>query len=127
MKKLNIFYWSVTGLFSAFMLMSGVTNFLVTQESVDLISTQLGYPEYIIPYIGLAKIGGSIIILIPGLNKIKEWAYAGLCFDLLGATYSLFKTSGLSAIWGMLPIIFFLFLSYYLLQRRAKALAQSVS
>lgn len=127
MKRLNIFYWSITGLFSAFMLASGIANLLVTPESVDLISTQLGYPEYIIPYIGLAKTIGSIIILIPGLKKIKEWAYAGLCFDLMGATYSIFRTAGLSSIWGMLPFLLFLFLSYYLLQKRSQLVANSTS
>lgn len=51
--------------------------------------TGLGYPIYFIQFISWAKIIGAITILIPGLNKtIKEWAYAGLFFDLLAATYS---------------------------------------
>ena len=118
MKRINIFYWVVTGIFGAFMLMSAITNIMVTPESVELISTQLGYPEYLIPYIGWAKGFGAITILIPGLDRIKDWAYAGLCFDLTGATYSLLMTTGITAIWGMLPIILFLFTSYYLHRRR---------
>ena len=43
----------------------------------------LGYPMYFIQLFGIGKLLGSIAILIPGLNKtIKEWAYAGLFFDL---------------------------------------------
>lgn len=118
MKRINIFYWIVTGIFGAFMLMSGITNALVTADSVELISKQLGYPEYFIPLIGIAKVVGAITILIPGLDRIKEWAYAGLCFDLAGATFSLFMTAGFAGIWGMLPIILFLFMSYYLHRRR---------
>ena len=38
----------------------------------------------------MAKIIGSVVILIPGLNKIKEWAYAGLFFDLAGALFSIY-------------------------------------
>mgnify|MGYP003343892883 CR=1 FL=1 len=36
---------------------------------------------------------GSIAILIPGFPKIREWAYAGLLFDLIGATYSVFAVN----------------------------------
>ncbi|EGK13184.1 hypothetical protein HMPREF9374_1001 [Desmospora sp. 8437] len=31
---------------------------------------------------------GVIAILVPGFPRIKEWAYAGLTFDLAGATYT---------------------------------------
>ena len=37
---------------------------------------------------------GAIAILIPGLKKIKEWAYAGLFFDLAGAVYSGIAVAG---------------------------------
>ena len=50
--------------------------------------TALGYPPYFTPFIGVAKLLGSIAILIPGFPRIKEWAYAGLVFDLIGAVYS---------------------------------------
>ena len=48
----------------------------------------LGYPVYFIPFTGVAKVLGIIAILIPGYPRIKEWAYAGLFFDLIGAIYS---------------------------------------
>ena len=48
----------------------------------------LGYPEYFIPFTGWAKLIGSIVLLIPGNGRIKEWAYAGLFFDLVAAVYS---------------------------------------
>ncbi len=88
MKKTNILYWIFTGLFAALMLFSGISNFLLTQESIDFIS-RLGYPTYFIRFIGLAKLLGVIAILLPGFPKIKEWAYAGLFYDLIAALYSL--------------------------------------
>jgi uncharacterized membrane protein YphA (DoxX/SURF4 family) len=88
MKSTKIIYWVVTALFALFMIMSGIQNALSTPESIDLISTQLGFPAYFVPMIGVAKILGSIAILIPGFPRIKEWAYAGLFFDLSGATYA---------------------------------------
>jgi uncharacterized membrane protein len=48
----------------------------------------LHYPDYFAPFIGVAKILGSIALLVPGNRKLKEWAYAGFTFDLIGATYS---------------------------------------
>ena len=55
---------------------------------------QLGYPDYFIPFIGVAKVLGVIAILIPGYPRIKEWAYAGLFFDLIGAVYSQIAIGG---------------------------------
>lgn len=48
----------------------------------------LGYPTYFIPFTGWAKLMGAIVLLIPGYGRIKEWAYAGLFFDLIAAIYS---------------------------------------
>jgi hypothetical protein len=88
MKKLNILYWTTTGLFALFMGMTGIQNMLVTQSSIDLITTDLGYPLYIIPFLGVAKVLGVIGILVPVPPRLREWAYAGLFFDLIGAMYS---------------------------------------
>ena len=56
--------------------------------------TQLGYPVYFIPFIGVAKVLGSIAIVVPRFPKLKEWAYAGLTFDLIGAVYSNLMVNG---------------------------------
>jgi hypothetical protein len=87
-KTNNILYWVFTILFAALMIFSAVPNLLTNEDSVKVLHDMLGYPVYFISFIGLAKVLGSIAILIPGLNKIKEWAYAGLFFDLAGAVYS---------------------------------------
>ena len=87
-KTANLLYWIFTILFAGLMTLSAMPNLLNTPESKQFMHDQLGYPVYIIPFIGLAKLLGAITILIPGLKKIKEWAYAGLFFDLAGAVYS---------------------------------------
>ena len=50
----------------------------------------LGYPAYLQHFLGVAKVLGAVVILLPGLRRLKEWAYAGMTFDLLGASYSHF-------------------------------------
>jgi len=94
MKKTNILYWIFTALFGGFMLFTAIPNIIVDEGSVDLITTQLHYPKYIIPFLGVAKVLGALGILIPGFPRLKEWAYAGLFFDLIGATYSAISVEG---------------------------------
>ena len=89
MKKNKILYWVFTIIFAGLMIFSSVGGIGPTQQVIDMFHTGLGYPIYFIQFISWAKIVGSIAILIPGLNKtIKEWAYAGLFFDLIGASFS---------------------------------------
>lgn len=103
MKKINTAYWILTGLFAAFMLFSAIPNIVSNAESVDLISTQLGFPKYFIPFIGVAKTLGAIAILIPGFARIKEWAYAGLMFDLIAALYAIWCIG--TPVLYMLPLV----------------------
>ena len=88
MKRTKILYWVFTGLLSAFMLFSAIPDMIVVKDAVTMIGDHLGYPKYIIPFFGIAKLSAAIAILIPGFPRIKEWAYAGLTYDLIGATYS---------------------------------------
>lgn len=114
MKKTKLLFWIITGLFSAFMLFSSVPDIIKAPEAVKFMN-DLGYPTYIIPFLGIAKVLGVIAILIPGSFRIKEWAYAGLFFDLLGATYSGLAKGGFQPpmLIMILPIAF-LFISYNL-------------
>ena len=90
MKKLSIAYWISTGLLTALMLFSAITNILSHPDAITLFN-HLGYPDYIIPFIGVAKLLGVIAILVPGFPRITEWAYAGFAIDLTGAMYSTFS------------------------------------
>jgi len=112
MKKTNTIYWTITGLVSAFMLMAAITDILVIPDAKAQFN-HLGYPEYLIPFIGVAKLLGVIAILIPGFARIKEWAYAGLLFDLAGAAYSMIATDGIQPdVFIMILPVTFLIISY---------------
>lgn len=118
MKNTNILYWVITIIFAGFMIFTAVPNVINEPESVKFI-TDLGYPAYFVPFIGIAKILGSIVLLIPGLRRIKEWAYAGLFFDLSAAVYSIAKVYGINPqiTFIILPIVF-LFASYFLWHKK---------
>lgn len=88
MKRINILYWTFTGLMVVLMLFSGITGLASPAQSQALISGHLGYPEYFTPLISAAKLVGVVAILVPGFPRLKEWAYAGFVFDLGMAIYS---------------------------------------
>ncbi len=48
----------------------------------------LGYPAYFMSILGAAKLLGVVALAAPGLALVKEWAYAGFTFNLLGAAAS---------------------------------------
>ena len=124
MKKITITYWIITGLFAGFMIFSAVPDIMSTPEAVAIVTTHLGYPTYFIPFIGVAKLLGAIAILIPGFPRVKEWAYAGIAFDLIAATYSSIALGDPASGWSFmfLPLAF-LVASYIFYHKRMAALA----
>jgi hypothetical protein len=121
MKRTKIIFWISTSLIAAMMLFSGASNALVTQSSIEVIHKGLGYPLYFIAFIGVAKVLGAIALLIPGVYQIKEWAYAGICFDLIGAAYSIISIGGSFPEWAFIALpLLLLFLSYGSYHKMAK-------
>ena len=62
---------------AAFMLMASIPDILQIPQAVEVFS-HLGYPTYLLPFLGTAKTLGVIAVLLPGFRRLKEWAYAGL-------------------------------------------------
>ena len=122
-KTINTLYWVFTILFSGLMIFSSVGGIGPSEEVKKMFHDGLGYPVYFIQFISIAKILGSIAILIPGLKKLKEWAYAGLFFDLAGATYSGVAAGGTfdPRMLGMLIWIVAGILSYYFWNKKTGA------
>ena len=86
-KRNKIIYWIATAWLSLGMLSTGFVQLLNVKEEVAFILA-LGYPGYILPFLGACKILGVIIILIPRFPLLKEWVYAGFFFMMAGALYS---------------------------------------
>jgi len=99
MKTTKILYWLFNGLFAFVMFGSAIPDVMSSADAVKGMHGVLGYPLYFIPFIGVAKMLGAIVILIPAFPRLKEWAYAGLTFDLIGATYSLYSVPNPDGPW----------------------------
>ena len=86
-KGTNIAYWITTGLLAFALAGSGMMNILQPPELVEGMG-HLGYPLYFLTIIGVWKLLGVAAILAPRFPALKEWAYAGIVFDLSGAVVS---------------------------------------
>jgi uncharacterized membrane protein YphA (DoxX/SURF4 family) len=87
MKLRSVAYLVTTMLVTAVFVGSGVANLLrVDHVARDMLS--LGYPTYFMSILGTWKVLGALVVALPRLPRLKEWSYAGMCFDLTGAAAS---------------------------------------
>lgn len=87
MKGKIVTYWIATVIVSAFMAFSAYV-YLSRQPMVIEGFASLGYPAYFPTILGVAKTLGVLALLVPGLPRLKEWAYAGFTFTFIGAIWS---------------------------------------
>lgn len=86
-KKNKIIYWGAT-LFLSFGMLAGGIQQLLQIGGYNEIVTRLGYPLYMLSILGVWKILGVIVLLLPRRPLLKEWAYAGFFFAMTGAAIS---------------------------------------
>jgi hypothetical protein len=82
-----IAYWTATVLISLALLSGGIASVARADQNVRGMA-ELGYPAYLLLLLGAWKLLGALALLAPRLPLVKEWAYAGIAFDLSGAAFS---------------------------------------
>jgi hypothetical protein len=87
MKTKLIGYWVATVIIASAALFGGVGDLLRLDPMVETM-VRLGYPLYVLTILGFCKVLGALVLLAPGLPRLKEWAYAGTFFDMAGAVAS---------------------------------------
>ena len=97
MKAKTIAYWTTTGLIAFFIGSGGVAQVVQFQRNPHGVVPVLGYPLYFFAILGVWKVLGAIAILVPRYPRLKEWAYAGIFFDLTGAAASCAAVGGYGA------------------------------
>ncbi|HEX3697248.1 MAG TPA: DoxX family protein [Polyangia bacterium] len=80
-------YWITTGLVTLVFLAGGITD-VARPANVVAIMNHLGYPLYFATILGIWKLLGAATVVVPAPARLKEWAYAGMFFDLTGAAFS---------------------------------------
>lgn len=96
-------YWTATGLSALALAGIGAADLGRAPQMVEGLA-HLGYPAYFASILGAWKVGGALVLLTPGLPRLKEWAYAGIFFTLTGAAAS-HLASGDSLSHALAPLV----------------------
>jgi hypothetical protein len=104
----NIAYWSSTAI-AALMLLFAL-SYLTSGEQVVSGFAKAGYPQHLRMVLGIAKPAAAIVLLLPGLALLKEWAYAGATFTWVMACISAYSSGEGAQVWSM-PLVLLAILS----------------
>jgi hypothetical protein len=103
-------YWGSTALVGVALL--GSLSYLTGNEQVVSGFAKAGYPQHLRIVLGLAKPAAAIVLLIPGLPLLKEWAYAGATFAWIMAFLSAYVNG--EQVWPVpLALLVLLGVSYF--------------
>jgi hypothetical protein len=81
----TIAYWGATGVVTIVPLLAAFAYLTTSPEAVENFR-HVGYPQQLRVLLGIAKLAGAIVLLLPRLPTLKEWAYAGFTFMWIAAT-----------------------------------------
>lgn len=87
-KKRVVGYWLLTGVVVLALVGGGVADLLRAPTALKIVVQTLHYPPYLLTILGVAKLIATAVLLAPGLPRLKEWAYAGVEIDMVGAAAS---------------------------------------
>jgi len=122
----NVIYWLSTGILAALSLFAGFAYLSASPQAVQGFA-HVGYPQQLRVILGIAKPLGAIALLLPGLPKLKEWAYAGFTFAWTSAFVAHYLAKDGPKAFMPLILLAFLAVSYFTQpisrQWRAKAAA----
>ena len=88
--KRAIGYWAATGFLATELVIGGILELCHSNAAFGIVMTidHLGYPVYVLNILGVWKLLGALALLVPRFPILKEWAYAGVTFNMTGAIVS---------------------------------------
>jgi DoxX-like family len=98
----TIIYWGSTSIVALMLLFA--LSYLTGSEQVVSGFTKSGYPQHLRIVLGLAKPAAAIVLLVPGLALLKEWAYAGVTFAWVMASIAAYASGEGPQIW-FVPLV----------------------
>ena len=103
----NVAYWGSTGLVALMLLFS--LSYLTGNAPVVAGFAKAGYPQHLRIVLGIVKPAAAIVLLLPGLTLLKEWAYAGVTFAWVMAFISAYTNHEEPQVWVM-PLVLLILL-----------------
>jgi len=107
----KIAYWVSTGLVAAMSLLAALAYLSGSPQAVEGFA-HVGYPQQLRIILGIAKPLGAIALLVPGLGKLKEWAYAGFTFAWISAFVAHYLAKDGAKVFTPLILLALLAISY---------------
>src|SRR5262245_6267831 len=98
----TIVYWSTTVLVALALL--GSLSYLTGSPQVVSGFAKAGYPQHLRIVLGVAKPAAAVVLLVPGVGLLKEWAYSGATFAWIMAFISAYVSGEPAQVW-MLPLM----------------------
>jgi hypothetical protein len=117
----RVAYWVTTVIVALMLLMS--LSYLTGSEQVVSGFAKAGYPQHLRIVLGLAKPAAAIVLLLPGLALLKEWAYAGATFAWVMAAISA-RASEEGLIWTLPLALLALLAASYLTRPPSRRLTR---
>ena len=107
----NITYWVTTGLVVLMSLFAAYAYLSGGPQAVQGFA-HVGYPQQLRVLLGIAKFLGAITLVVPGLPKLKEWAYAGFTFAWIAAVVAHYLAKDGPRAFAPLVLLVLLVISY---------------
>jgi DoxX-like family len=112
----KIVYWASTGIVAVMLLFA--LSYLTGSAEVVSGFTKAGYPQHLRIILGIAKPAAAIVLLLPGVALLKEWAYAGAAFTWVMAVIAHTSAGDPPQIW-VIPLVLLALLSVSYVTRPA--------
>ncbi len=107
----KVTYWVSTGLLATLSLLAAFTYLSGSPQAVQGFA-HVGYPQQLRIILGIAKLLGAVALVVPGVPKLKEWAYAGFTFAWISAFIAHYLAKDGSTAFMPLILLVLLFISY---------------
>jgi DoxX-like protein len=118
-------YWTSTVIVAVALL--GALTYLTGSEQVVSGFAKAGYPQHLRIVLGIVKPVAAIVLLLPGLPLLKEWAYAGVTFAWVMAFISAYIGGDGVQAWAAPPVLLALLLVSYVTRPASRRLALSAA
>ena len=113
LRNKKVIFWTVTVLISAFFMLSGYME-LTKNPATYPKTLRMGYPPYFIATLGLAKLIGSAVFLVPQLRRLREWVFAAFTIDVIFAFVSGYAIQSYGDCAKAVVVFVILMLTYWL-------------
>ena len=114
-------YWGTTAIVALMLL--GSLSYLTGSEQVVSGFAKAGYPQHLRIVLGIVKPAAAIVLLVPGLALLKEWAYAGVTFAWIMAFISAYASQEPVQVLVMPPALLALLIASYVTRASSRRVA----